>query len=55
VLEKVPRDALWKDTPDANHWGSGYRNSRKAMRYLEGMHVALRDVLKEQGLAKRLD
>jgi putative tricarboxylic transport membrane protein len=55
VLEKMSRDALWKETLDANHWESDYRNSRDAMRYLDGVHVELRDVLKELGLAKRVD
>ncbi len=55
VLEKMSRDALWKETLDANHWESDYRNSRDAMRYLDGVHTELRDVLKELGLAKRLD
>ncbi|HTE14197.1 MAG TPA: tripartite tricarboxylate transporter substrate binding protein [Burkholderiales bacterium] len=55
VLEKVSRDAQWKESLDANHWESDYRNSRDAMRYLDGVHVELRDVLKELGLAKRVD
>jgi len=55
VLEKVSRDAQWKETLEANHWESDYRNNRDTMRYLDGVHVELRDVLKELGLAKRLD
>ena len=55
ALEKVSRDAQWKETLDANHWEGDYRNSRDTMRYLDGVHVELRDVLKELGLAKRLD
>ena len=55
ALEKMSRDAQWKETLDANHWESDYKNSRDAMRYLDGVHVELRDVLKELGLAKRLD
>ena len=55
ALEKVSRDAHWKETLDANHWDGDYRNSRDTMRYLDGVHVELRDVLKELGLAKRLD
>ena len=55
VLEKMSRDALWKETLEANHWESDYRNSRDALRYLDGVHVELRDVLRELGLAKRLD
>jgi putative tricarboxylic transport membrane protein len=55
VLERVSREPLWKETLDANHWQGDYRNSRDAMRYLDAVHVELRDVLKELGLAKRLD
>ena len=55
VLEKMSRDATWKQTLFDNHWESDYRNSRDAMRYLDGVHVDLRDVLKELGLAKRLN
>lgn len=55
ALEKVSRDTQWKETLDANHWDGDYRNSRDTMRYLDGVHVELRDVLKELGLAKRLD
>jgi putative tricarboxylic transport membrane protein len=55
VLEKMSRDPLWKETLDANHWESDYKNSRDAMRYLDSVHVELRDVLKELGLAKRLE
>ena len=55
VLEKVSRDALWRETLAANHWESDYRNSRETMRYLDTVHAELRDVLKEVGLAKRLD
>ena len=36
VLEKLSRDTLWKETPEANHWESDYRASRDAMRYPEG-------------------
>ena len=55
VLEKMSRDSIWKQTLFDNHWESDYRNSRDAMRYLDGVHVDLRDVLKESGLAKRLN
>ncbi len=55
VLEKVSRDALWKETLDNNHWDGEYRNSRDTTRYLDTVHAELRDVLKELGLAKRLD
>lgn len=55
VLEKMSRDSIWKQTLFDNHWESDYRNSRDAMRYLDGVHVDLRDVLKELGLAKRLN
>lgn len=55
MLERVSRDPQWKENLDGNHWESDYRNSRDAMRYLDGLHAELRDVLKELGLAKRLD
>ena len=55
VLEKVSRDSLWKETLDANHWDGDYRNSRDTLRYLDTVHAELRDVLKELGLAKRVD
>ena len=55
MLEKVSRDSSWKETLDANHWESDYRSSRDAMRYLNGVHVELREVLEELGLAKRQD
>ena len=55
VLDKVSRDTHWKETLEANHWDGDYRNSRDTMRYLDGVHVELRDVLKELGLAKRVD
>ena len=55
VLEKMSRDSIWKQTLFDNHWESDYRNSRDAMRYLDGVHVELRDVLKALGLAKQLN
>lgn len=55
VLERVSRDPQWRESLAANHWESDYRNSRDALRYLDAVHVDLRDVLKELGLAKRLD
>ena len=55
VLERVSRDPQWKENLDANHWHNDYRNSRDAVRYLDGLHVEMRDVLKELGLAKQLD
>jgi putative tricarboxylic transport membrane protein len=55
VLERVSRDPQWKENLDGNHWQNDYRNSRDALRYLDKVHVELRDVLKELGLAKQLD
>ena len=55
VLERVSRDPQWKENLEANHWQSDYRNSRDTLRYLDAVHVELRDVLKELGLAKKLD
>jgi putative tricarboxylic transport membrane protein len=55
VLERVSRDPQWKEILAANHWESDYKNSRDALRYLDALHGELRDVLKEIGLAKRLD
>lgn len=55
VLERVARDPQWKQNLEANHWQNDYRNSRDALRYLDGLHVELRDVLKELGLAKQID
>lgn len=52
VLERVSRDPQWKESLEANHWQNDYRNSRDALRYLDALHVELRDVLKELGLAK---
>ena len=55
VLERISRDPQWKENLAANQWESDYRNSRDTLRYLDAMHVELRDVLKELGLAKKLD
>ena len=55
VLERVSRDPQWKETLAANHWHGEYRGSREAMRYLDATHAELRDVMKELGLAKKLD
>jgi putative tricarboxylic transport membrane protein len=52
TLERVSRDAQWKETLDANHWESDFKNSRDTLRYLDALHLELRDVLKELGLAK---
>jgi hypothetical protein len=53
VLRKVSRETVWKETLDANHCESD--GNHNAIRHLDGVHVELRDVLKELGLAKRLD
>jgi len=55
VLERVSRDPQWRETLATNHWESDYKNSRDTLRYLDALHVELRDVLKEIGLAKKLD
>jgi len=55
ALEKLSRDPQWKENLAANQWESDYRNSRDTRRYLDGLHAELRDVLKELGLAKKLD
>ena len=55
ALERISRDAQWKENLAQNLWESDYRNSRDALRYLDALHVELRDVLKELGLARKLD
>ncbi len=55
VLERVSRDPQWKENLAANLWEGDYRNSRDTLRYLDALHVELRDALKELGLAKKLD
>ncbi len=55
VLERVSRDASWKENLAANQWENDYRNSRDTAKYLDGLHVELRDVLKDLGLARKLD
>lgn len=55
VLERISRDPQWKETLAASQWESDYRNSRDTLRYLDAMHVELRDVLKDIGLARKLD
>jgi putative tricarboxylic transport membrane protein len=55
VLERISRDPLWKENLAANQWENDYRNSRDTLKYLEALHVQLRDVLKDLGLARKLD
>lgn len=55
ALERISRDELWKENPAANLRENGYRSSRDTLRYLDALHVEMRDVLKEPGLAKKLD
>jgi putative tricarboxylic transport membrane protein len=55
VLERVSRDPQWRENLATNLWESDYRNSRDTTRYLDALHIELRDVLKDLGLAKRLD
>ena len=55
ALEKISRDPQWKENLVANQWESDYRNSRDTLKYLDALHNELRDVLKDLGLAKKLD
>jgi putative tricarboxylic transport membrane protein len=55
VLERISRDPQWKENLAANLWESDYRNSRDTLRYLDALHVEMRDVLKELGMARKLD
>ncbi|MDB5809674.1 MAG: tctC6 [Betaproteobacteria bacterium] len=55
ALERISRDPLWKENLVANQWESDFRNHRDTLKYLDAMHGELRDVLKELGLAKKLD
>ncbi len=55
ALERISRDPLWKENLVANQWESDFRNNRDTLKYLDAMHNELRDVLKELGLAKKLD
>ena len=55
ALERLSRDPQWKENLAANQWENDYRNSRDTLKYLDAMHLELRDVLKELGLAKKLD
>ncbi len=55
ALERISRDPQWKENLAANLWENDYRNSRDTLKYLDALHVELRDVLKDLGLAKKLD
>ena len=55
VFERISRDPQWKENLAANQWENDYRNSRDTLKYLDALHVELRDVLKDLGLAKKLD
>ncbi|MEO8443214.1 MAG: tripartite tricarboxylate transporter substrate binding protein [Betaproteobacteria bacterium] len=55
VFERIARDSQWKENLAANQWENDYRNSRDTLRYLDALHVELRDVLKDLGLARKLD
>jgi putative tricarboxylic transport membrane protein len=55
ALERISRDPQWKENLAANQWEGDYRNSRDTLKYLDAQHVELRDVLKELGLARKLD
>ena len=56
ALERISKDPQWKENLAANQWESDYRNSRDTLKYLDVLHVELRDVLKDLGgLAKKLD
>jgi tripartite-type tricarboxylate transporter receptor subunit TctC len=51
----MSRDPQWKENLVANQWENDYRNSRDTLKYLDALHVELRDVLKDLGLARKLD
>jgi len=55
ALERISKDPQWKESLAANQWESDYRNSRDTLKYLDVLHGELRDVLKDLGLAKKLD
>ena len=56
TLERISKDPQWKENLAANQWESDYRNSRDTLKYLDVLHVELRDVLKDLGgLAKKLN
>ena len=55
AFERLSRDAQWKESLAQNLWENDYRNSRDTLRYLDALHNELRDVLKDLGLAKKLD
>ena len=55
MFERISKDPQWKENLAANQWESDYRNSRDTLKYLDVLHVELRDVLKDLGLAKKLD
>jgi putative tricarboxylic transport membrane protein len=55
TFERISKDPQWKENLAANQWESDYRNSRDTLKYLDVLHVELRDVLKDLGLAKKLD
>ena len=55
ALERISKDPQWKENLAANQWESDYRNSRDTLKYLDVLHGELRDVLKDLGLAKKLD
>ena len=55
VMERISRDPQWKENLTVNQWEGDYRNSRDTLQYLDALHVELREVLKELGLARKLD
>ena len=55
ALERISKDPQWKENLAANQWESDYRDSRDTLKYLDVLHGELRDVLKDLGLAKKLD
>ena len=55
TLERISKDPQWRENLAANQWESDYRNSRDTLKYLDVLHGELRDVLKDLGLAKKLD
>jgi putative tricarboxylic transport membrane protein len=55
VLERLSKDAQWRETLEQNHWENDYKPNREAVRYLDALHGELREAMKELGLAKRMD
>ena len=55
ALERLSKEALWRETLDNNHWENDFKPNRETVRYLDALHVELREAMRDLGLAKRLD